>query len=568
MESLRRLRSGGSALRTAVSAALLIGALDAIPAESAPSDESEPVAVAIQALVERDSGDEMLVALGSPIASQVVLPSFYAQRRFRAAWSDPADVDALLAAIRDSASHGLDPSDYHLAALESLRGEVGGAPERMAGFDLIATDALYRLAYHLEFGKVDPASYDAEWNFGQHFPEDAIAALQTALDAHRVREAIAERAPQSPIYEALRARLAQMRQVAASGGWPVVPAGQTLKVGDSGPRVAALRKRLVAEGELAAGGGGAADDVFDAPLADALRRFQSHSGIEADGAAGARTIAELDVTAQARVDQLRVNLERARWVLQDLPPRFVLANVPSFEVFLIEDRQVAWSARAQVGREARRTPIFRADMKYLVLNPTWTVPPGILANDILSAGANAGAVVKRKRLRVIDGSGREVDPGTVSWGRYSARNFPYQLRQDPGPTNALGRIKFMFPNPYLVYLHDTPSKEKFEASDRALSSGCIRVEDPLGLADALLRGADGWTRERIDAVIASEKTTTVWLPEPVPVLLLYWTARPMPDGEVRFVRDLYQRDPKVLAGLARPFEFRRAEREAARIRFE
>ena len=236
--------------------------------------------------------------------------------------------------------------------------------------------------------------------------------------------------------------------------------------------------------------------------------------------------------------------------------RFVLVNIPSFEVFVIEEREVVWRARAQVGREARRTPIFRAEMKYLVLNPTWTVPPGILANDILSAGANAGAVVKRKGLRVIDGSGREVDPSSVSWGRYSARNFPYQLRQDPGPTNALGRIKFMFPNPYLVYLHDTPSKAKFEASDRALSSGCIRVEDPFGLADTLLRGSDGWTRERIDAVIASEKTTTVWLPAPVPVLLLYWTARPTPDGEVRFARDLYQRDPKVLAGLARPFEFR------------
>jgi len=221
-----------------------------------------------------------------------------------------------------------------------------------------------------------------------------------------------------------------------------------------------------------------------------------------------------------------------------------------------------------VGREARRTPIFRADMKYLVLNPTWTVPPGILGSDILSAGANAGAVVKRKRLRVIDGSGREVDPSTVSWGRYSARNFPYQLRQDPGPANALGRIKFMFPNPYLVYLHDTPSKEKFEASDRALSSGCIRVEDPFGLADALLRGGEGWTRARIDEVVASEKTTTVWLPEPVPVLLLYWTARPMPDGEVRLFRDLYHRDPKVLAALARPFEFRRAEREAAQSRVE
>jgi L,D-transpeptidase YcbB len=551
------------ALGSIAGLALACAAVD-LPSAAQPSDA---VAAAIQALVELDFAEAPLSVEGSPIGSRVLLPKFYERRRFAAAWTDPADVDALLDAIRASESHGLDSADYHLAALEALRPQRASSPDRVAGFDLLATDAVLRLAYHLEFGKVDPASYDPDWNFTQHFPDDPIAALQSALEAHRVREAIDQRAPQSWIYERMRARLAELRSVAAAGGWPTVPEGPALRRGDAGPRVSALRARLAAEGDLAAIDG-AGKDAFDEPLADALRRFQARNGLDADGVTGARTVSALNVSAATRVDQLRVNLERARWVLQDLPARFVLVNVPSFEVFLIEDRQVAWRARAQVGREARRTPIFRADMKYLVLNPTWTVPPGILANDILSQGANAGSVVTRKGLRVIDGAGREVDPGSVSWTRYSARNFPYQLRQDPGPTNALGRIKFMFPNPYLVYLHDTPSKAKFEASDRALSSGCIRVEDPLGLADALLRAADGWTRAKIDTVIATEKTTTVWLPEPVPVLLLYWTARPTPDGEVRFFGDLYGRDPKVLAGLARPFEFRRTQREAAQVHLE
>jgi L,D-transpeptidase YcbB len=544
-------------VRPIAAALALIGAAVAV---TALAQEPDAVAAALQSLIESDSPGETVVVEGSPIASHVLLPRFYERRHFAAAWADPTDVDALLAEIRNSATHGLDPGDYHLAALEKLRPQPGAAAGRVAGFDVLATDALLRLAYHLEFGKVDPASYDPTWNFEQHYPDDPIAALQSALAAHRVRDAIDERAPQGPIYEALRTRLAELREIAAKGGWPRVPEGPTLKVGDSGPRVAALRARLAAESDVPPAG---APDAFDAGLAEALKHFQTDNGIDADGAAGRSTVAELNVPAAARVDQLRVNLERARWVLQDLPPRFVLVNIPTFEVFLIEDRKIAWRARAQVGREARQSPIFRAEMKYLVLNPTWTVPPGILGKDILSAGANAGAVVKRKGLKVIDGSGREVDPGSVSWGRYSAGNFPYQLRQDPGPANALGRIKFMFPNPYLVYLHDTPSKAKFEASDRALSSGCIRVEDPFGLADALLRGANGWTREKVDSVIATEQTTTVWLPEPVPVLLLYWTARPAPDGEVRFARDLYKRDAKVLAGLARPFEFRRAQREAA-----
>jgi len=163
---------------------------------------------------------------------------------------------------------------------------------------------------------------------------------------------------------------------------------------------------------------------------------------------------------------------------------------------------------------------------------------------------------------VLDRAGREVAPGSVVWGRYTARNFPYTLRQDPGPTNALGRVKFMFPNPHLVYLHDTPSKELFERSERAFSSGCIRIERPFELAELLLGDPVKWSRERIDAVVASGNTTTVWLDRPLPVLLLYWTALPTLEGPVRFFRDLYGRDPKVLAGLERPFEFRRAVREA------
>jgi murein L,D-transpeptidase YcbB/YkuD len=554
------------ARRAAISAALLFAAVGAIAAQPRSAAAPDAIAAAIQALVERAVSGDAVAVEGSPIASQVLLPLFYERRRFAAAWSDPSDVDALLGAVRESESHGLDPADYHLAALEAMRPADDAAAARLAGFDLLATDAAFRLAYHLEFGKVDPRSFDAEWNFEHAFPEDPIAALQRALEAHRVREAIEERAPQSWIYRQMRSALATLREVAASGGWPRVPAGGTLRVGDSGPRVAALRARLEAE-DGAAQPPGAAADAFDQDLSDALRRFQARHGLAADGIAGAGTISELNVAVAARVDQLRVNLERARWVLQDLPARFVVVNVPSFEVFYFDDRKLVWHARAQVGREARRTPIFRAEAKYLVVNPTWTVPSGILAKDILSAGANAGAVVKRKGLRVLDSSGREVDPDSVSWGRYSARGFPYQLRQDPGPKNALGRIKFMFPNPYQVYLHDTPAVEKFEASDRALSSGCIRVEDPLGLAAALMSGANGWTRERFDTTVASEETTTVWLPEPVPVLLLYWTALPTPEGEMRLFRDLYHRDAKVLAGLARPFEFRRAEREAARKRF-
>lgn len=545
---------------------LVSGPGDELCAETAAPEPDAAAPAAIQARLERDPATGPIVIAGSELASRVLLPSFYERRQFRPAWSDPADVEALLVALRGSESHGLDPADYHLAALEQLRPRAGSSPEESADFDLLLTDALIRLSYHLEYGKVDPSSFDADWNYSHELPEDdPVAALQGALESHRVREAIDARAPQGWMYERMRAQLADLRRVAAAGGWPRVPEGETLRPGDSDPRVAAMRARLVAAGDLTASAE-PSEELFDESLAEALRRFQARHGLDPDGVAGARTLAELNVSAADRIDQLRVNLERARWVLHDVPERFVLVNVASYEVAYFADRKLLWRARAQIGKEARRTPIFRSEMKYLVLNPTWTVPPGILAKDILSAGANAGAVVQRKGLRVFDASGREVSPASLSWGRYSARNFPYTLRQDPGPKNALGRVKFMFPNPHLVYLHDTPSVENFERSERAFSSGCIRIEQPLELATQLLGSSGGWSRERIDSVIASGKTTTVWLPEPLPVLLLYWTALPTLEGELRFFRDLYRRDPKVLAGLQQSFAFRRAAREAVSAR--
>ena len=558
--AIDRRRRAASALAAGL---ILLSSPEGSAADHARASGEEAVAAAIQAHLEGGSAPtDPLVVEGAEVASRVLLPQFYARRRFRPAWSDPADVDALLGAVRESADHGLDPADYHEAALAALRPLAGADVEHAAALDLLLTDAVLRLAYHFLYGKVDPSTSDADWNFARELPdEDYVEALEAALSAHRIRPALDELAPRGWLYEALRRELGRTRSAAAAGGWPRVPAGPALEPGGSDPRVAALRARLAASGALPAEAD-PASPVYGEPLAEAVRRFQRHHGLADDGVVGARTLAALNVGPEARIDQLRVNLERARWVLHDLPTRFVLVNVASFEAFYFADRELLWRARAQVGRDARRTPIFRAELQYLVLNPTWTVPPGILAKDILSAGASAGSVVQRKGLRVLDRAGREVEPGSVVWGRYTARNFPYTLRQDPGPTNALGRVKFMFPNPHLVYLHDTPSKELFERSERAFSSGCIRIERPFELAELLLADPVKWSRERIDAVVASGKTTTVWLDRPPPVLLLYWTALPTLEGPVRFFRDLYGRDPKVLAGLERPFEFRRAVREA------
>jgi murein L,D-transpeptidase YcbB/YkuD len=297
--------------------------------------------------------------------------------------------------------------------------------------------------------------------------------------------------------------------------------------------------------------------VFDDAVQTAVKTFQRRHFLSPDGEVGPATLRALQVPVGRRIDQLRVSLERARWVLHDVPGSIVLVDVAGFEVIVLRDGEPIWRSRVQVGKPYRRTPIFRATITYLVLNPTWTVPSGILSKDILPAVRRNPAYLAEKNLRVIDYQGREVDPRGIDWGRESEKHFPYLLRQDPGPNNALGRVKFVFPNKHDVYLHDTPSKELFERDVRAFSSGCIRVDRPFELAELLLNDPENWSREKIQAAMDGTQTRTVKLESPVPVLLYYWTAQGQPDGTAQFKTDIYGRDDAVLKAIDGEFKFRK-----------
>jgi murein L,D-transpeptidase YcbB/YkuD len=278
-------------------------------------------------------------------------------------------------------------------------------------------------------------------------------------------------------------------------------------------------------------------------------------GLESDGAVGAGTIAELNVPVSERIRQLRVNLDRGRVLLHDLPERFVVVNIAGFTAYLIKGQDIEWSTRVQVGKPYRKTPLFRSEINYLVFNPTWTVPPGIIRSDILPAAKKDPASITRRGLKVLDSAGREVDPASVDWSRFTS-GIPYTLRQDPGPNNALGRVKLMFPNDYFVYLHDTPSQALFDKADRAFSSGCVRVERALELAERVLDDPAEWNAQSIDAVIRGGKLQNVTLKRRMPVLLAYWTAWVDPEGSVNFRRDLYGQDAQWAAGLDAPFRVR------------
>jgi L,D-transpeptidase YcbB len=516
-----------------------------------------PVEERIETSAARLSSGGALTVGTSTIEARSLVPVIYERRGYRAAWDAPR-LDALLGEIDDASRDGLAPDDYHRADLRRMRASLdraeGRSPDAVADRDLVATDALIGLAYHLYAGKVDPIRLDSKWNFPRTLDrQEAVDALLRVLDSGQIRPWLEHLRPRHPYYATLRAELMSYRDVAARGGWPSIPAGPTLKPGMRDVRVPVVRARLAATGDLPASGRSGASDTsrtFDTALAEAVRAFQRRHLLADDGTLGAGTVAAMNIPVQARIDQIRVNLERARWIFHDLPDSFVIVNVAAFQTYLVAKGQVVWSARCQVGKEARQTPIFRDDMRYVVFNPTWTVPPGILAKDILPSLRRGDlSVLKRKRLKVIDRQGRVVNPGSVRWSQVRASSCPYTFRQDAGPDNALGRVKFMFPNPYSVYLHDTPSRDLFESPSRAFSSGCIRVEHPLELAERVLKDPK-WNAAAIERTVDGGKTVTVNLRRPLPVLLLYWTAFPSGEGRrVGFARDIYGRDARILRAL-------------------
>ena len=320
----------------------------------------------------------------------------------------------------------------------------------------------------------------------------------------------------------------------------------------SGPAVAVLRRRLARTGDFSGEAGEAPEQYDDAPV-EAVVRFQRRHGLDDDGVVGPKTREALNVSAARRARLVELNLERWRWLPQELGSRYLLINIPEFKLYVSESGEDILTMRVIVGRVVRRTPVFSDTMRYLVFSPSWDVPPTILRQDKLPAIRENPAYAVEQNMRVFqltNGTWKEVDPLTVDWSSATSRTI--RLRQRPGPSNALGLVKFMFPNPFNIYLHDTPSRELFARSQRDFSSGCIRVERPAELVEYLLRDDPAWTPQAIRAAMASGQERSVNLPRPLPVHIQYWTAWVGRDGAVQFRRDIYDRDAKLDAALRLP----------------
>lgn len=498
--------------------------------------------------------DEPLVIQGEPIMATGILSLFYQSRNFEPAWSDLDYAHSIVALLGSSDQEGLFPQDYHYDVLAPLLQRIdedtSHFSREMAELDVLLTDGLLLYAAHLANGKILPARFEKTWNYSRKelLPDEIILALNTHVDNRTVASALEALKPDLAVYGKLRQELLFFSDLAAQTSFTEIPGTTPLHVGDESAAVAQLRHRLHVLGFPS---DNQHSTLFDEHLKNSVQRFQQRYGLEADGIVGQATFHELNMPFSYRADQIRVNMDRIRWVVNDITPEFILVNIAGYRLWLGQNNRVIWSTDVMTGTISNQTPIFKSTMTYLVFNPTWTAPRSI-TREMFPRFSRDPSYLTRNNYQLLNADGKRVDPERVDWNTLTQRNFPYALVQMPGENNALGRVKFMFPNKHAIYLHDTPHKSLFAKTQRAFSHGCIRVKDPLKLAELLLNGQEGWDRRAIDAAVNSGKLTTVSLKKPIDVFLMYWTVQPDAEGRLGFVPDIYGRDLALIAALKKP----------------
>jgi L,D-transpeptidase YcbB len=517
-----------------------------------------PLETGIQQLVQGAPIPDYVTRDGEGTRLWKLTRTFYERRGFTPAWIDDGSprpqMDALIRAIHAADREGLDPQLYSASLLDQRKEEAskgfltrkGFNPKEAVAMDVWLTWVYMKFASDLADGVSDLAHADPKWKIE---PEsfDPLADLERALRDNRVAESLFEHTPTNSDYRALQKALADYRQQAARGGWPTVPPDVRLKPGQVSPVVAALARRLTASGDYTGPVPGTGEPAtYGADLQEAMKRFQRRHGLTDDGLVGPPLAAEMNVPIQARIAQLELNMERWRWLPRDLGDRYILVNIPEMRLDVWDHGSVPVTMRVVVGKPDTQTPVFNDEMTYVVFAPFWNVPTDIAKKETLPSVLRDPGFLDRMNMEVVDAAGNEVRADSID----PESPGQYRFRQRPGTSNALGLVKFMFPNQFNVYLHDTPADSLFARASRSLSHGCVRLEQPEKLAEYVLRDQPEWTPERIAEAMHGGQERTVKLKEPIPVYLGYWTARVTPDRLVQFRRDVYGIDTRLTAKLA------------------
>lgn len=470
----------------------------------------------------------------------------------RAKWDNLENIDQLVSTIRYTYREGLNPEDYHLDMLEDMLDSILSGEAEIADsaiFDILLTDAFLTLAAHFGGGRTDRRTLQPVWDikdaqvviYWQHFVDSSLLNMQ-------VRENLLSLLPLHDEYGNLRESLAKYRETGEEDGWDHFSTSlDNLEKGMRHPDIARLRSRLAAEqGDPAAFVQD--EELFDQSLKEQVELFQRRHSLSPDGIVDEETIAALNLPLYHLIDVIKANLDRWRWMPADMAERTVRVNIPGFELYALENNNTQFSLRVIVGTEERPTPVFASAIKWVELNPYWVVPPGMLKDEILPAIRQDIDYLQRHNMKVLSDDFSAVDPDTVDWHRDFDSGFPYIIRQEPGPYNQMGEVKFELPNPYYVTMHDTPDRSLFIRDKRILSSGCIRVDNPLRLAEWLLGQDEEWTVDRLREEVAEGENLVIELSRPVPAEIVYITARVV-DGHIYWYDDVYLFDGAVSSSL-------------------
>ena len=520
---------------------------------------NEEVKEILRRRIEGDASGLPSIMIGNEsIKTTKELPGFYSQRLFEPVWiredGSLPEAQRMIDAILEAEKEGLNPRDYHIEKITSIFKTISDnnsagrklKPDRLIDLELLLTDSYLLYGSHLVNGRVNPETYDPEWKI-EYGETNVLEILKKAAATGRIPESLADLKPKHARYIKLREARFKYKNIANNGGWPGIDSGPSMKAGDKDARIVQVRKRLEIEGYPSLS---APDDptLFDKDLQQTVVEFQRHYGLEPDGVIGPATINAMNVPARDRVRQISLVMERWRWLPRNLGPKYIRVNIANFKLAVIENEESVLDMRVIVGRTYRQTPVFGGKMTYLVLSPYWNVPYNIAVKDKLPYIKKDPEYLIKNNMKVFAGWGadaEQLDPKSIDWAKVTAGNFSFRLRQDPGPGNALGKIKFMFPNKYNVYLHDTPSQELFDRAVGTFSSGCIRVAKPVELAEYLLKGNGEWSRKTILEAIEKREEKTVRLKNPIPVYLIYSTVLVNEDGSLDFRDDIYNRDKKL-----------------------
>lgn len=485
------------------------------------------------------------------------LTQLYADRGMDPLWISDSGITRrgldVVNVLRNASYDGLIPDDYGLSAIDALLESTRS--DDLAELDLRLSLGLMQLVSDLGSGRTKPAEVDPELfvypqNISKH------DAIREAVKATDIGVFVAGYRPRHVDYWRLKGKLADYRAIARAGGWGNIEPGPLLEVGMTDPRVDQLRARLRRTHDLTASPSvalsGGDPYVFDQDLGAAVMHFQARHGLEADGKVGRNTLAALNVPVEARIKQIVLNLERRRWVPDEVDERYIAVNLADFSLQLMDHGETVLEMPVVIGSRYNRTPVFSADMTYLVINPYWNVPPSIAKNEILPKIKVDPGYLQSQNFELFSDwteKGDLLDPMTIDWQDVMPDRFSYKLRQRPGPTNALGRLKFMLPNEFNIYLHDTPERDDFAQSQRSFSHGCIRVAEPELLAAMLLKDQPAWRLDEIQSAIVSGERNVVTLDTSVPVNITYRTAWVDDDNTVHFRNDVYERDAALAASL-------------------